>query len=184
MILIDSSYFVGELALPNIPVNGGGASGGVALALQTAGENNLDVFVDKYVVDYLKRLLGKELATTFLEEIEKPSPAQIWIDIKNELLIEVYSYKASPLANYVYFMVSRDAVTKTTMAGEADPDFDFARNVKNNHKLINAWNGMCDMTIIIARWLCENREVYKDYAGCFTGRDICSITKYINRFGI
>ena len=185
MILIDRTYFVGELSLPNIPATtGGGASGGVAMALQTVGENNLDVFVDKYVIDYLIRLLGKELAQAFLEEIEKPTPDQIWTDLKSQLLIKFGSYNRSPLANYVYFMVSRDAVTKTTTGGEADPEFDFAKNVSNNNKLIKAWNDMADMTIPIKRWICEYADDYKDFMGCSSGRNICSIIQRINEFGI
>jgi hypothetical protein len=184
MILIDGTYFVGELALPNIPVSGGEDLSGTALALQTVGENNLDVFIDKYVIDYLIRLLGRELAHKFLEEISKPSPDQIWLDIKNQLLITIGLYKMSPLANYVYFMVMRDAVTKTTQGGESDPDFDFAENASNRYKYVNAWNGMTDMTAPIVMWLCENADTYRSYAGRCVGKNVSSIVQKINKYDI
>jgi hypothetical protein len=182
MILIDETYFTGELKLPNLPVNG--AVSGVALALQTVGENNLDVFVDKYVTDYLVRLFGRELALRFLEEIAKPLPSQIWVDVQDQLLMEFGAYKASPLANYVYFMVNRDAVTKTTQAGEADPDFDYAENVSNRRKFSRAWNEMARMTVRVFLWFCAHEEAYRDYAGDYSGREVHSIATYINDFGI
>jgi hypothetical protein len=184
MILIDGTYFIGELSLPNLPVTGGVAESGTALALQTAGENNLDVFIERYVTDYLVRLMGSELAHKFLQEIDRPSPDQIWLDIKNQLLTHFGSHKASPLANYVYFMVMRDATTKTTQGGEADPDFDFAQNVSNRYKYVNAWNWMADMTAHIERWLRENADTYREYAGRCTGKNVLSIICKIDKYDL
>jgi hypothetical protein len=182
MILIDDTYFIGELRLPNLPFNG--AVSGVSLAVQTVGESNLDVFVDKYVTDYLVRLFGREFALRFLEEIGKPQPGQIWIDVRDQLLQRYGSYRASPLANYVYFMVNRDAVTKTTQAGEADPDFDYAENVSNRRKFARAWNEMVGMTVSVYEWFCEHAETYLDYTGSHHGRNLYSISTCINDFGI
>jgi hypothetical protein len=183
MLLIDETYFTGELSLPNISVNGD-VSSGFALALRTVGENNLGVFVDRYVTDYLIRLFGRELAQKFLEEIEKPLPGQIWLDLKAQLLVSYGSYKASPLANYVYYWVMRDARTKTTMAGEADPDFDNAGNANNGNKMVKAWNDMVNMTFDVHNWFCRNMEHYESYIGNHTGRKVCSLTQSTNMFGI
>ncbi len=185
MILIDNTYFIGELSLPNIPVSPSGtASSGVELALQTVGENNIDIFIDKYVIDYLTRLFGRELTVIFLKEISEPSPDEIWTNLRDQLLIVTVPYKASPLANYVYYWLMRDARTKTTQAGEADPTFDNAINANNNYKMVKAWNDMVDMTFDIDKWFCNHIEDYKEYAGCYTGRNVCSITRNINTFGL
>ena len=183
MFLIDSSYFIGELTLPNIPVQEA-ASGGVALALQTVGENNLDVFANKYIVEYLICLFGRELTIKFIEEIKKPTPDTIWTNIKDQLLIEIDSYKASPLANYVYYWVRRAGESKLTQGGVADPDFDFAQNVSNRRETASVWNNMADMTIAIDKWFRKNIEDYKDYYGDLTGRDVRNITGKINEYGI
>jgi len=182
MILIDETYFTGELSLPNITAARGNASG-VNMALQTVGESNLGVFADKYIVDYLVRLFGRKFALKFLDEIVQPAPLQMWLDVKDQLIKEFHSYKASPVANYVYYMVSRAAVTKTTMSGEKKPKSDFAYNVSNSDKLIRAWNEMVDMTVPIVKWFCEKYDTYTDYADC-EGRNVCSITQKINEFGI
>lgn len=185
MILIDNTYFKGELSLPNIPVSSSDeASSGVALALQTVGENDLDVFVNKYVIDYLIRLFGRELTEKFISEVEKGSTGEIWANLKKQLLIEIGPYKASPLANYVYYWVMRDARTKTTQAGEADPKFDNAENANNNQKMVKVWNDMVRMTCTIKEWFCKNNQAYEEYKGCQTDRNICSITQYINTYGI
>lgn len=185
MILIDKTYFQGELSLPNIPVSSSDQmSTGVALALQTVGEKDLNIFVNKYVIDYLIRLFGRELTERFLTEIDTTTPDEIWSNLKKQLLIEIGPYKASPLANYVYYWLMRDARTKTTQAGEADPDFDNAENVNNNYKLVKAWNDMVNMTRDINDWFCKNIQDYEAYTGCNTGRKVCSITQHINTFGI
>lgn len=185
MILIDETYFKGELSLPNIPLSSSDeVSSGVALALQSVGEKDLSIFVDKYVVDYLIRLVGRELTETFLTEIAKEIPGEIWSNLKKQLLIEIRRYKASPLANYVYYWLMRDARTKTTQGGETDPKFDNAENVNNNQKMVKAWNEMVRMTCIIQKWYCENIEVYKEYIGCQTGRNVCSITQHINTYNL
>ena len=183
MILIDETYFVGELSLPNIRTSGAGASGGVAMAMQTVGENNMDVFVDKYVIEYLVRLFGKEFTQTFLDELAA-SPAQIWLDVEDQLVYMYGSYKVSPLANYVYFKLMADAATKTTQAGEADPKFDFAENASVRNKMITAWNDMVRMTIDIYKWFNENFDVYKDYLKKQSGRNVCSLMECLNKFGI
>jgi hypothetical protein len=184
MILLDETYFDGELSLPNIPVHSCGDAGdGVAYAIQTVAENRLSVFSDKYVIDYLTRLLGKRMTDTFLEEIEKQTPGQIWLDLKDQLLFTAGSLKLSPMANYVYFMIMRNSVTKTTTAGEADPLFDYATNASNRYKLVSAWNDMARMTEGIVKWLCEHRDDYKEYADC-EGVNISSITYTLNKFGL
>jgi hypothetical protein len=184
MILIDGTYFAGQLSLPNIKTTGGGDATGVELALQTVGEKNLSVFVDKYVMDYLIRLFGRELAVTFLEEIDKPSPAQIWIDLRDQLLTEYGSYKASPLANYAYYWIMLDAFTKTTQAGEVSPDSDYAEKADIRYKLVRVWNEMTEMTLRVHNWFYSNLVNYKDYIGACTGRKVCSLTQSKNRFGI
>lgn len=185
MLLIDETYFTGELSLPNIqgtPFDD--TSYGVALALYTVGENNLEVFADKYVTEYLIRLFGRELTEAFLNGLAEDKPGEIWSSLKGQLLFKTGNYKSSPLANYVYFHVMRNALTKTTMAGEASPTFDHAASVSNEHKLVKAWNDMAKMTMTPHSWFCENVETYKEYIGCMTGRNPWSILQLINTFGI
>jgi len=184
MILIDETYFVGELSLPNIRTSGAGVSVGVDLALQTVGENDLDVFVDKYVIDYLVRLFGREFTQTFLDEIAATTPDPIWLNVRKQLLIKYGPYNYSPLANYVYFHLTRNAVTKTTQAGEADPKFEYAENASVSDNLITAWNDMTRMTLVIVKWFNEHFDDYKGYLKKASGRDVCSLTKFINKFGI
>jgi uncharacterized protein YvpB len=78
----------------------------------------------------------------------------------------------------------RDAVTKTTQAGEADPDFDEAKNAGNGMKLVRAWNEMVEMTFNIHNWFFDNIDLYEKYIGDHTGRKVCSITQSINTFNI
>ncbi|MDR1562261.1 MAG: hypothetical protein LBS54_04130 [Dysgonamonadaceae bacterium] len=166
MILLDNSYFVGELSLPNIPVTSPEVQeiSGVAAVLQAVGEKNLNWFGDKYVVDFLVHLFGWKLATKFLTEIQKPEPDEIWVDLKSHLLLEFGSVKKSPIANYVYFWIMRDAMTKTTIAGEADERFNNADNVNARRKFVKAWNDMVDMLGGFVSWYYQNTDTYREYA--------------------
>ena len=177
---------MGELSLPNISatIPAEDALDVLVYALQTVGEKNLETFIDKYAVDYLVRLFGVELTQTFLAELEKSSPAQIWLDLKDKLLLQAGSYKSLPIANYVYYWLMRDARTKTTMAGEADPDFDHATNANDRYKLVKAWNDMADMTLRVQQWFYRNIAHYREYLGEHTGRKSHTITTPINTFGI
>jgi hypothetical protein len=166
MILLDKSYFVGELSLPNIPVTAPEVpeTSGVAAVLQAVGEKNLNWFGDKYVVDFLVQLFGRKLTTKFITEIEKPDADEIWVDLKNHLLLEFGSVKKSPIANYVYFWMMRDAMTKTTVAGEADERFNNADNVNARRKFVKAWNDMVDMLGDFVFWYYQNAGTYREYA--------------------
>ncbi len=184
MLLIDSTYFNGNLSLPNIPVLEASADDGVAMAIQTVGENNLNVFVDKYVVDYLIQLFGKDLTTAFIAGLDEDPVPEIWENLKRQLLIKIHTQKTSPLANYVYYWLMRDAITKTTQAGEVRPKLDGAQNAEVKRKLVSAWNEMVEMNGHVINWFFANRNDYEDYIGQASGADIKNLTAPINTMNI
>lgn len=78
MLLIDDTYFTGELSVPNLPTTRMAdefAYFGSAKMTQTAGENNLLTFIDNKVTEYLCSMFGEEFATTLIQE---------WMDYKEE----------------------------------------------------------------------------------------------------
>ena len=184
MLLIDNTYFIGELSLPNIHVSIPDGVSGTREALLAVGQKDLSVFVDEYVSEYLIKMFGSELTRKFLEEIAGNAPDEIWSNLKKQLFFGAGSYKASPLANYVYYYIMRGTRTKTTQAGEASPTFDNADRADNRYKMERAWNKMVDMTWCIDKWFCANYQVYEAYSGQYTGRAIWEITEYMNFIGV
>ena len=191
MILIDETYFTGELSLPMLPVNTASMDdeGGNEWknAIQTVKENDLSAFVDKYVSKYLIKLFGLQFTNTFLEELDKEGPGEIWINLKNQLLIKIGDYKASPLSNYTYYWIMRDARTSTTIAGEAAPGFDNANSANIGSKLEKAWNDMVDMTENVINYVFdEHFEDYKPYLSlrqCADNR-FWELVRPINKFNL
>ncbi len=195
MILIDKSFFQDELSLPNIEVQQP-ATSGVDLALQTVGENNLDVFADKYIIDYLIRLFGRDLAFAFLEGLEEKTGYEFsndfnsdflsgkWIRLKDILVVSYGRYKLSPLACYVYYWLMRDARSKTTQAGEAVSKFDYGDAVSSEYKMVKAWNDMARMTREVYHWFCIHKDYYSEYYHCNCQKSAYNLMRPINTFGI
>ena len=66
--------FQGEIAIPQLAVSrveDNPAEYGTALAVQTAGENNLEVYINEKVVEYCESFFGKSIAQDVLILIEK-----------------------------------------------------------------------------------------------------------------
>jgi len=86
----------------------------------------------------------------------------------NQLIGHDGSHKVSPIANYVWFWVNRDASNGTTTMGEADLNFSRASNayeadkrLKQNatrNKQIRAWNGMVSKNIQLVAYVTQHLE--------------------------
>lgn len=276
MYIIDETYFTGEISIPYLPTSrdaGRTAYYGMALAVQTSGENDLYTFINEKTAEYLRSMfgdrLGTELATfwdnwqnddtyTFTEvlTIDDTTPRITWTELegysnadilftsfmytdqtgevtvltptsdkrfnnqrtvvfKNVLdagdikLRITYTYpttkveyyisasinqtvivfdrrkteepeeryrrlynvllpytgnrKKSPIANYVWYWLQRDASNHATSQGEGDLNFTRASNsyeadkhVKQNairNKLIRAWNDMASMNRDVLQYM-------------------------------
>lgn len=128
MPLIDASYFIGGINLPNIS--------------QPAVLENLDVFINKYEKKFLKLLLGDALYDLFIAGIAEDPIAEIWTDLKS-LLVNSQD-KESPIANYVYYYYTRDRATQTVGMGEVKPSGENGSIASPVTKQVRAWNEMVD----------------------------------------
>lgn len=177
MIVIDPTYFEGEIYLPMLQ-----NCSGYSESIQTLNTQRLEWFINKYEYVYLVKLLGKSLTEKFISEIKNNSPDQMWVDIKNHLIFQNDSFKASPIANYCYYRVIRNSSSITSMKGEERAKSDYSDSVSANPKLINAYNNMCAMTLSFLNWF--NPDTYKEYMTNLSGMDLCEITEMINSFNI
>ena len=177
MILIDRTYFVDDLSLPGLTVSECSENVGMRGRIEelTVGGLSLNRFIQKYQSEYLNKILGKELATAFIQGLSEQNPDGIWINLKNQLVDG--ELKRSPLANYVYFYIMRYGLTFTTPSGEKKGKSDYAIDV-STHKPEFAWNRMVDMNIEFLEWYAENRASYDGYTKGF-GMDKNLLT-YIN----
>ena len=161
-MLIDTSYFVGQLNIPN--------TGSVEV------KENVGWFIDKYEVQLLRNALGIDLYDEFLTALGASDGSysnvtngkltltalnQKWVDLLNgkkyigrdglrhvwQGFISLYddaAPKKSIIADYVYYFWTMDSMTQTLGTGEVSANGENATNVFGNHKANFIWTEMCD----------------------------------------
>ena len=67
MSIIDTTYFVKDISLPNTDAN----------------ENSIQGFIDLIEPVVLRDCLGEDLKNAFVAGLAEPSPAQKWIDLRD-----------------------------------------------------------------------------------------------------
>lgn len=140
MIILDNTYFQGELYLAGLKKTS--STVGVADMLQAVNEKSLAWYVEKYEVEFLHSLLGRELATNFIKGLKEDPIEDIWTELRAALVTETENFNYSPIANYVYFYVTRSGRTQTSQKGEVVSKQDHAAYADNVDKLSKVWNDM------------------------------------------
>lgn len=146
-MLIDATYFIGELAIANRD--------------QPSVLASINLFIAKYEPKYLKLVMGDTLYAAYLAGIEEdPIPAK-WTNLQN--VIRVSSTKDSAIAGYVYWWYMRDMASQTVGMGQVKPAAENAIMVSNIDKMTRAWNEMSEQTMKIAKFIMDNPTDYPNY---------------------
>ena len=159
-MLIDSTYFIGEINLPGLQ--------------NEVVEESLNSFIQKYESYYLQRSLGYSLMKSFLAGLEADEPEQKWVDLRDGAEFEgcrgldkwtgfINDGKQSPIANYVYYYFMRDAATLTSGIGEVKPTGENSSNASGAVKMMRAYNQMCEQTALLHEFLLANKDVYTEF---------------------
>ena len=129
----------------------------------------------------------------FLEEVHNIGmPSFALCKLLNKLVFFNGEKKCSPIANYVYYHLNKDAQNGTTVMGEADMNFSratsayeadkYLKTISARNRLINAWNDMSIMNISLSKFLAENHELYSTYNIPFQNHKY--LCKTINSFNL
>lgn len=133
-MIIDTSYFVGDLVIPNLN--------------SPAVKTSLERVIAKTEKDILEKVLGYELyklltASPEVDRFKKiidgseftntDGKLRKWIGLKN-------SDKKSPIAFLSYYWYQRQIVTQTTGIGEVLAMPENSSNKPSIHKLVQAYN--------------------------------------------
>jgi hypothetical protein len=156
MSLIDETYFIGELNIPNTD----------RPAVSEALTNMISIREKELLTD----LLGYDMYKLFLASPTDPR----WADLKNgkeytvngrlhkwEGLIEENTQ--SLIANYVYYWWIRNEVSKTSGIGEVRPVSENAVNASPADKMVKAWNQMSDKIRRLFHFLYNNADTYPEW---------------------
>jgi hypothetical protein len=183
MALIDTSYFVGELNIPDTD------NPNVA--------ERLTFFISKYEEQLLRNVLGNALYAAYVAGIAAATPDQKWLDLRDGktytdqagktkywMGFRKASTKQSLIAPYVYYWYQRDRVTITSGIGEVESNADNSSKVASpGRKMMRAWNEMADLVCDLVHFL--NTKV-DDYPQWKEVSSYCVLKEFrpINCFGI
>jgi hypothetical protein len=163
-VLIDRTYFVGEINIPNTTT---AAIGGL-----------LDVFIEKYEKKFLTEVLGYELYKAFTDGLAEVTVEDKWIDLRDGIeytdssgktrfypgLISAISgpvtVETSPIANYVYYWFARNAHSQTATMGEVKSKNENADVHSPALKMTRAWNEMSAWTCELKDYLDNKKDIY------------------------
>lgn len=183
MAFIDSSYFVGELNIPNTNKD---------YILQ-----RLNLFINKREPELLQDILGYELYKAFSagtasydDDGSNSTIEQRWIDLIEGdeytrydrlhkwkgLLYERDGQPYSLIANYVYWHWTEDQTTQTVGLGEAAAKAENADRTSPAVKMVNAWNEMSEQICDLIHFLQANTTVYPEWKSG-------DAHKVLNKFG-
>jgi len=151
MSLIDQSYFVGDIALPNLD----------------EVSNTIQDTIDRYEEECLKNLLGHQLYEAFILGLEEPSPDQEWIDLRDgkEFTFEVDGHtvtekwnglinndRVSLISYYVYYKYRYENLSTTTSINDVQGIAENATKVNDTRKMVYAWNRGIELSGSITPW--------------------------------
>jgi len=144
MPLIDRTYFIGEINIPNTN--------------QPAVQENIDYLIKKREPELLTQLFGYEMYKAFTTGLAAPTPEQRWLDLRDGVdytdtdglsrrwmgLVtkEAADPKQSLIANYVYYWFTRKEATQSSGVGEVVTKTENSKRVSPISKQVRAWNEM------------------------------------------
>jgi hypothetical protein len=140
MAIIDSSYFVADLSIPNI-------AGAQPIAVQNAATLNSLILI--YEKDYLMRLLGSTLYDEFIADL---ATNEVWaLALKAELADN--TNKISPIACYVWYYWMRNQVSNVSNQGETESKNENSVNVSPGIRMTRAYNRMITLTLPVVEYI-------------------------------
>jgi len=162
-MLIDRTYFVGEINIPNVD--------------QSAIGSLVDLFIQKYEPAFLQAALGYDLYKAFTAGIASATPEQKWKDLRDGVeytdqqgnltkwkgLITA-DPKESLIANNIYYWYSRNAHTQSTSMGEVKSSTENANMVSPGLKMTRAFNATYEWLCEMAQYLDARKDVYPEWA--------------------
>lgn len=162
-MIIDSTYFINKLALPQVS----NPEGLIAV-------NN---FINQYEPEFLQCALGYNLWQAFVDGIEDSFPEDRWV-----WLLEGHSYtyngrdnawkgfenasKQSPIANYVFYQFMDNKAVDFVLTGNVVSSTENNRTVNGVDRMVDTWNRMVDMNINLLAYLRANKSLYPEWKEC------------------
>ena len=144
--LIDSTYFVDDLLIPNLDS---------ANAVGAALLSELNRYIESLQPMYLKYLLGDELSDLFITDLAASIHEARFTALKAKLYNA--TTRRSPLAGFTFFHLSQVKPELIGLVASEERQINLVKSTR-------IWNDMSNQSIDIFKWIKENSNTYPEYS--------------------
>ena len=164
MALIDNSYFILEMNVPNTDNTNPALNGST---------NELSKFIEKYESKYLSEVLGYEMYKDFLANIQLQKYKDLLDGVEftdslgrlNKWCGFANSEKLSPIANYVYVKLLSHRVSSLAGIGLVSTNAENSVRVDPSYLMTMVHNEMVELNIVLHNYLITRPTDYRYYTG-------------------
>jgi len=118
---------------------------------------SVQIFIDQYEPEFLKKLLGVTLSNLFLAGLESDPINERWVELRDQTDLK------QMLVRYVYYWYTRDNVSFTAGTGEVKAKNENSNPISPALKQCKSWNDMVSM----ARLFDLSNVIYPEYVRPF-----------------
>lgn len=162
-MIIDSTYFINKLALPQV----GNPEGLIAV----------NSFIQQYEPEFLQCALGYNLGQAFVAGLEDSLPEDRWLWLLQGHSYTINGYngawkgfenatKQSPIANYVFYQFMDNKAVDFVLTGNVVSSTENNRTVNGVDRMVDTWNRMVDMNTDLVNYLRANKTLYPEWKEC------------------
>ena len=158
-MIIDDTYFIRKI---NLPQTG-----------STDGRAEVQGFIDTYEPEYLQKVLGYPLWKAFTDGIAgSGEPDARWLTLldgaeftynSSTIKWPGFTAKPSPISQYIYYQEAEDRAKDTVLVGTSTGSTDNATRVSPASKMIDAWNVMTGLNVLLWNFLNANKSTYPEW---------------------
>lgn len=175
-MIIDKSYFKGDIT--------------IAQTEQVQVEEKLNDYIQQYEPEFLLKVLGRDLSTSFNEGIDVGSGEEMeekWSNILNGANFTYYNhpmtYKGieTDIARYVFYHYACDLHLQQTGIGTVKTKGQGSAPATPMFKVLKAWNEMANNVRMLWMLLEANAETYPTFNRSYIDK---SFFRHQNQFGV
>ena len=150
-------------------------TGKYSLALTQFNTADIDAYIAKYEKEYLLKLLGADLYTLFIADLDASTPqvpvSAIYLALFNSFDTDYNSkIKSSDgivemLKGFIYYNYTKDIVQNQTPIGSTMPKNENSTVMSLNQSMCTRFNDQVLSFEAIQWYICDNSTDYPDYNG-------------------
>jgi hypothetical protein len=154
-MLIDTSFFIDDLELPNLTDYSTSAT---SKSVNDAYRSKLTMLIKRKELEFMTKIVGAGIYNDMLLGLADEDVDSKWVVLKSYLVND--EYKISPIANYCFFFAIAKE-TRKTVGGISNLNNELGQNLGVFLEQRNAWNKIDEMLFPFYEYLKDNYGLYE-----------------------